>query len=234
MRKIIFAAALVFCAVFAQAQIGEKNFIDQPYVEVTGKAEREVTPDKIYLAVTISEKDSKGKQSLDQQEKDMKSALAKLGVDVAKDLTVKDMSSNFMSYWYKGNEIFTSRNYRLLVRSASLAGRAIQELKKINVSNVQLEKVDHSEMEKFKREVKVEAMKAAKEKATDLLAAIGQKAGRALWVQEFETPVYRHYAANVTMHAKVSSDSFAEAAQPELEFATIKLESTVSARFAIE
>ncbi len=235
MKKIILVAALAFCAAFAQAQVGEKNFIDQPYIEVTGKAEKEITPDKIYLRITISEKDNKAKQSLDQQEREMKLVLGKLGIDVARDLTIKDLESNFMSYWYKSTDVFTSKDYRLLVRNASMAGKAIQELKKINVSNIVLEKVDHSEMEKFRREVKVEAMKAAKVKASDLLEAVGQKAGKAIWVQEYETPIYRTYAAPMRANkVMASSDMAMSESQPELEFATIKLESTVTARFTIE
>ncbi|MDR1227169.1 MAG: SIMPL domain-containing protein [Prevotellaceae bacterium] len=231
MKKVILAAVLVGCGLFARAQ-GDKNFIDQPYIEVTGKAEREIIPDKIYLKITINEKDNKGRVSLEQQENQMKAELKKIGVEVAKDLTVKDLNSDFMSYWYKGNEIFTSKEYQLLVRNAATAGRAIQTLKKINVSNVALEKVDHSEMEKFRREVKIEAIKAAKGKASDLLEAIGHKAGRALWVMEYEQPAFRPHAANVMVKSKMSAD-VAEP-QPELEFQSIKLVSSVSAKFAIE
>jgi len=31
------------------AQNGERNFIDQPYIEVNGKSEIEVTPNEIYV-----------------------------------------------------------------------------------------------------------------------------------------------------------------------------------------
>jgi uncharacterized protein YggE len=53
-------------------------------------------------------------------------------------------------------------------------------------------------MDKFRREIKVETIKAAKDKASYLLEAIGQKAGRALWVQEYESPIYRPYYANAS------------------------------------
>ncbi len=231
MKKIILSFALSLIALFAQAQ-GEKNFIDQPYIEVNGKAEREVTPDRIYLTITISERDSKGKQSLDQQEKDMRSALSKLDIDVAKDLTVKDLESNFMSFWYKKDEVAAAKDYRLLVRSAALAGKAIQELKKINVANVQLEKVDYSEMDRLRRELRMNAMRNAQNRAADLLGAVGQTVGRLLWVQEYEQPVYRSYATNaMSARAKFAS---VEAAQPDLEFATIKVEASVNVKFAIQ
>ena len=46
MKKLMIAAAalLLSAPLFAQ----EKNFIDQPYLEVNGRAEMEVAPDEIY------------------------------------------------------------------------------------------------------------------------------------------------------------------------------------------
>jgi len=39
MKKIILAGLLLFSTIMAaNAQTGEKNFIDRPYIEVTGKA----------------------------------------------------------------------------------------------------------------------------------------------------------------------------------------------------
>ena len=48
------AALLLFSANIVSAQ--EKNFIDTPYIEVTGKAEMEVVPDEIYVGITPPEK----------------------------------------------------------------------------------------------------------------------------------------------------------------------------------
>lgn len=40
----------------SRAQTGEKNFIDQNYIEVTGTAEMEIVPDEIYLKIVLSER----------------------------------------------------------------------------------------------------------------------------------------------------------------------------------
>ena len=52
MKKLMIAAAalLLSAPLFAQ----EKNFIDQPYLEVNGRAEMEVAPDEIYVRITIN------------------------------------------------------------------------------------------------------------------------------------------------------------------------------------
>ena len=89
------AALLLFSANIVSAQ--EKNFIDTPYIEVTGKAEMEVVPDEIYVGITINEKDNKGKVSVDQQEQEMFKQLKEIGIDVEKDLVVQDMSSDLQS-----------------------------------------------------------------------------------------------------------------------------------------
>ena len=77
------AALLLFSANIVSAQ--EKNFIDTPYIEVTGKAEMEVVPDEIYVGITINEKDNKGKVSVDQQEQEMFKQLKEIGIDVEKE-----------------------------------------------------------------------------------------------------------------------------------------------------
>ncbi|MDR1023526.1 MAG: SIMPL domain-containing protein [Prevotellaceae bacterium] len=236
MKKALFLAAVAMAmfATAAKAQSGEKNFIDQPYIEVTGRAEKEVIPDEIYLKIVINENDNKAKQPLEQLESKMIAALSKLGINVSKDLAVKDLSSSFRQYWYKSSDIFASKEYQLLVSSAAMAGKALQELELLGISNISIAKVDHSEIEKLRREVKISAMKDAKSKAADLLQAIDHKVGRALWVQEVDRMPYR--ASFPVARAKMLSAN-AEAAvaqQPEVEFEKIKLEYTVTARFAIE
>lgn len=76
MKRIILlaAAALIACGAVAQT-----NETYPSYVQVTGSAEREIEPDEFYLAVTINERDSKGKISIEQQQREMVAALKKLG-----------------------------------------------------------------------------------------------------------------------------------------------------------
>ena len=96
MKKLLalFAASLFALTLAAQ----EKNFIDEPYIEVTGKAEMEVVPDRIYLRIVINEKDNKGKVSVEQQEKEMFKQLKSIGIDLEKQLSVQDMSSDLQTY----------------------------------------------------------------------------------------------------------------------------------------
>jgi len=236
MRKTIcmlFFLSLGFMAI--KAQSGEKNFLDRPYIEVTGKAEMEVVPDQIYMNIVINEKDNKGKVVLAQAERDMISRLKELGLDTKKDLSVKDMSSNFKNYWIKSSEVMTSKEYQLLVSSAQTAGKVMQGLEKIGISNVSIERVDHSQIEQFRKDIKVKAVKNAREKAVEMAQAIGQTAGKAVYIQEFENNNYMYMQGRATgIRVKTAALLDAnEAAVPEIDFEKIKLECQVSAKFEL-
>lgn len=78
MNKVILL--FLFVPVIGFSQI-EKNFIDQNYIEVTGRAEKEIVPDLIYLNIRINERDSKTKAPIAQTEKAMLAKLTEIGID---------------------------------------------------------------------------------------------------------------------------------------------------------
>lgn len=211
------------------AQSGEKNFIDQNYIEVTGTAEMEIVPDEIYLKIVLSEKD-KGKKSLEEMEKEMLSILKKAGIDVRKDLLIKDLSSDFKSYFLKRTAIQTEKEYQLCLHGADKVGTLLVELEKAGISNISVDRVDHSQLEKFRREVKVNAVKAAKEKADAFAEAVGQKAGRALYIGESGGGYYSRAAVN----ASFMTDSGMAEGAPVLDFEKIPLKHSVVVRFELK
>lgn len=215
---------------FAQ---GTKNFIDQNYIEVTGKAELEIVPDEIYLKILIDEADNKAKESLELLEKKMIKQLESLAVNIEKQLVVKDFNSDFKNYFLKKTDILTSKEYQLLVYNGKTLAQVFVALEQIGISNIEIERVDHSEIEKYRRNVKIEAIKAGQSKAAELAEAIGQSIGKAIYIHEIENYNDRVYkTANVMMRAastmSVSSDL------PNLEFEKIKLEYSVLIDFELK
>jgi len=87
------------------SQNGEKNFIDRPYIEVTGEIETEVIPDEIYLNITINENDKKGKVSVEEQENQMISTLKSLKIDLEKDFSVLDFDGFYKRKFLATNEM---------------------------------------------------------------------------------------------------------------------------------
>src|SRR5690606_17774563 len=102
------------------------------------------------------------------------------------------------------------------------------------ISNVQVDRVDHSKIEQLKRDVKIQAIKVAKEKANDMAEAIGQTAGKAVYIQEndyMSTP-YNKRAISL-MSANVMMEDAAIEQVPEIEFEKIRLEYQVLTRFEL-
>jgi uncharacterized protein len=229
--KTTLTILFVFVCLFSFAQ-DTKNFIDQNYIEVTGKAEIEIVPDEIYIQIFINEGDYKGKESLEMLEKNMLKKLQEIGIDLKKDFAVKDMSSNFKNYWLKKTDIFTSKEYQLIVHTAPVAGRVFRELEALGISNISIAKVDNSEMEKFKKEVKVNAIKIGHENAVLLAEAIGQTVGRAIYIRENE-PFFPMQANVMMVRAKgiATDESYTE---PDMEFEKIKLEYSVQVFFELK
>jgi len=216
--------------------MGQKNFIDQNYIEVNGKAEKEITPDQVFLKVLVNEEDSKGKQTLETLEKEMLKKLAEIGIDLTEDLVVVDMTSNFKNYWFKNKDIYSQREYQVKCKDARTAGMVFQELESIGISNISVERVNHSEMETFRKEVKVEAIKAAKDKAEALAAAIDQSIGKAIHIQEMDYQLFRPQMSNVAMSSIQIRGTSEKESQPQanIEFEKIKLGYSIRVSFELK
>lgn len=230
MKKLILIL-LVTCNVIIASAQGVKNFIDQPYIEVTGTDKMEIVPDEIYISIEIKEDDSKGKQQVEQLEKKMLNALSSIGIDIKKDLTILDFSSDFKEFWYKRSSIHNDKKYQLKVSSGKMAGMVYYEMEKIGLSNLSIIKTDHSKIEIFKQDVKIKAIKAAKEKANSLAQAIGQTTGKAIFVQERN---FRPYMPRMANMAFKTESSGAQMDIPDIDFEKIVLEYEIVVFFTLE
>ncbi len=216
------------------AQNGEKNFIDQNYIEVSGNADMEVTPDKIYIKILLNEKDIKGK-TITEVEKTMFDKLKEMGFDLSKDLVIKDLLSNFQYYWFIKADILLSKEYQLLVHDGKTAGKVFIELQKLGISNVSIDRVENSQINECRKDVKIAAIKAAQEKAKALALAINQDIGRAIYIQERENNLnlvgksVPGSASNITVRGYTSI-----APEPDIEFEKIRLEYNIIVRFELK
>lgn len=232
MKKTTILLLCMLMPLLAKAQV-ERNFLDRPYIEVSGKADMEVTPDEIFLGIRISEQDNKAKQSVEKLENDMKKALQSLGIDIENDLVVVDFSSNFRQQLLKRSEIFTTKEYQLKVNSGAVTAAVFYELEKLGISNITVQKIGHSDIDSLQNEVKVMAIKAARDKAEMLAKAIDHTIGAALHIVEMNAGYYpRSEKAGYVMMRADAGDT-AEAELPAIEFEKIKLEYSILAKFQI-
>jgi uncharacterized protein len=235
--KTALAILALLLSTTAFGQQGEKNFIDQNYIEVTGKSEMEIAPDKIYIKIVVNEKDTKGK-NLAEVEGSMVTKLQEIGIDTKKELAIKDVASNFKSYWLAKSDIILSKEYQLLVHDGSSAGKVFVELQNIGISNVSIDRVESSKIVDYRKEVKLQAIKAAQEKAKSLAEAIGQNAGRAIYVREVDNDGYNALqgkTSGIVVRGYANSVmSVSNSSEQNIEFEKIKLEYSVLVRFELK
>lgn len=224
MKKIILTIA-IFCSMAGFSQ--EKNFIDKPYIEVSGTADTLVVPNRIYINILISEKDTKGKKSVEELEKDMLAKLKGIGINTDKNVFMQDMISNYQKYFLKSTDILKSKSYSVLVFDAKTTTQVFSSLEQIGISNVKIEKTEYAEEKKVQLLMNSKAIINAKQNALSLTQPINQKIGNALFIG------YNiNYRNNNDDLVKIGVAFKSE--EPNIEFEKIKIESTVTAKFALE
>jgi len=229
MKKLIAMAVVALMALPAAAQMQEAY---PSYIQVTGRAEKELTPDEFYLQIVINERDSKGKISVESQQRDMVAVLRKLGVDVEKQLKMANLSSEF----FKKNTSVAMAKYQLQLGSSGEVARVWQALDDLGISNISILKVTHSQLDKYKQEVRLEAMRNARESAQEMAGAIGQTIGKCFYIYDSNSNVLPVMYDNAVLmrSAKAVADAESVAEEDPLEFKTIKLEYGVQAKFVLE
>lgn len=222
-------AVVALMALPAAAQMQEAY---PSYIQVTGRAEKELTPDEFYLQIVINERDSKGRISVENQQRDMVAALRKLGVDVEKQLKMANLSSEF----FKKNTSVAMAKYQLQLGSSGEVAKVWQTLDGLGISNVSILKVTHSQLDKYKQEVRLEAMRNAQESAREMAGAIGQTIGKCFYIYDSNSNVLPVMYDNAVLmrSAKAAADAESAAGEDPLEFKTIKLEYGVQAKFVLE
>jgi uncharacterized protein YggE len=231
--------ALLFLLTFsAIAQNNTKSVHEEPYIELTGTAEMDVVPDEIYIGIVIREKyDGKTKITIEEQEQKLKTILTSVGIDVKK-LYLSNANANMVKIQWQKKDVLTKKEYTLMVTNATEVGKVFQELDKLELRDAIIEKVSHSKIDSLRKEVRIMAIKAAKDKADYLLGAIGQKTGKALIVNE-TNPVFFMSNQNISNNSYVNYEastysSGSKISDYEIQFEKINISSSIYVKFAIE
>lgn len=222
---VLVAALMLTTSLYAQ----QTNVMDQPYIEVSGQAEVEVVPDKIYVQITI-DGDSKGQETVLQQEKEMVQRFDALGIDVEKKLVVQELFNSAL----KSNKVTTFKMYRLEVNSATQLAHVFQALQAIGIAQAEIESVDISNKEELIQQIRAEAAKNARKNALVLANALGQELGKALYVQDYSTSPYEYMNMSTRDYAIAEVREVVAEAAPVLEFQKVTLNSSVRVRFLLK
>lgn len=204
-------------------------------IDVTGRSEMEITPDIIYVGISLQEYFNGNKKMADinDLERKLQNAVIKAGIP-KENLVVNNVSSYNYNWEKKKNPNFVaSKQYRLKLTDITKFNEIIGALDPKAVQYTNIESYDHSRIIEYKRELRKQALQAAKEKATYLAETLGDKIGDALEINVIDDdnngprPVY----ANAMARFKTEDAQSAEPA--DISFQTIRLNAQVRVVFQL-
>lgn len=215
----------------------QEKFI--PMIEVTGSAEMSIVPDEVEFEIILSSNYKSTKHSMEDVEKKF--------FDVLEAHSIPKMAVSFISidnayywyyWWWDYRHHYDTKTYKLKFDCSKYDLSFIKDFDTDFIRSIRITKSSHSKITEYRRLVKIEAIKAAKDKASVLLEAIGQKAGKVLEVIEIQEPVNNNYwyggygqqcLTSNTMMAQPSSGS----GDNESRVPSIKLRFEIKTKFEI-
>ena len=227
MKTILLVITLVSFGAFGQLTDSKSRTI-----EVKGSSEIEVTPDEIFVAITLKEyKKGSNKVSLDQLEAGLVKSLRKLDIEEDK-LRVQNVYGYNWNWRKKRSDDFLgTKTFVLEVSDLKKMNDLVEMLDPEGLNNMNVQSYSHSEIEKLRKEVKIGAMMAAKEKATYLLESVDEQLGKIMEVQEVD---YGYQSPMMHSNMALRESSFiANDYESDIDFKKIKLRAEMRVVFEI-
>lgn len=212
-------------------------------IEVSGSHELKIEPETIYFNINIEEywaeefegkkwEEFKTKIEVEKIESDLISELKKLGVGMDQ-ITLKQAGN----YWRsRGKDFLINKNLELKLASFKMVNTISNTLKTRGIKSMNVSKLDHSNIEQFKLQVKKEALQNAKTKAEALVAVYGQTLGRAVSILEIDQNMGVRPMVQAQSRAyKMSAESSMNSSSVEYEnFRQINLKASMRVSFQID
>ncbi len=182
--KQLFALALTTFLFLSTTFSQNTSWPNEPYIEVKGSAETEITPNEIYIQVVLKEyEESKVLVPMATIEENFVAKMKAIGL-AKEHIHLDQFSTCHIRVRKKKHKQLQTKTFDVMITSVDQILPLMEALGEIPEANARLARVSHSELERFRKEVKQEAAKAAKEKATLLSDAVGAKIGKPLKIVE--------------------------------------------------
>ena len=231
---IVFATIMLFLAMPTKSTAQTDT---QSYIDISATVEREVTPNELYLQITISEKDYKGKKTLEEMQDAMIGVLEINRIDIPECLTLSYMGSEISYKTFSKNMIAkTEATYLLKLNDATTMQNVIASLEERQISDIELVRTKYTGEKELKAEMGVEAMQQAKAEAQILAGAIEQEIGKAInisyWMSSGESQprLYKSQARSMTEEAIADNSVM----QPVISIGKNTYRFTVNVRFELK
>ncbi len=236
MKKIIIVVAI---CMFALGTMAQENKPIQRTISVSGSSETEVVPDEIYVQVDLLEytKKNGGKIDINTIKNNFLAACKSIGLS-EKEVTVQSYQGYDNNYWWlrknkkKDPDMKAGITYFIKVASVNKLDELVSKMDDEATQNFFISKASYSKMNELKKDLKIAAVKAAREKAIYLSEALGEHIGEALTINdpmEYNPP--QPYYANQML--KREQDN-ASAPAIDVDFKKIKIQFEVNVVFALK
>jgi uncharacterized protein YggE len=235
MKQIITTIAVCMLTMQTMAQ-ETKPF--QKTISVSGSSQIEVVPDEIYVQVDLREYNKKNgdKVDINKIKNNFLAACKSMGL-TDKDVTVQSYQGYDNNYWLlkkkkQNPDMKAGISYWIKVDKVDKLDELVDKMDDEATQNFFIAKTAYSKMDELKKDMKMAAVKAAKEKAIYLSQAIGENIGDAITIND---PVEvgqqpQPYYANRIM--KMEDDA---AAPPmDVDFKKMKIQFEVNVVFALK
>lgn len=212
MRTILLLLVSTLLVFPLQAQETNKR-----YIEVTGTSEIEIVPDKIHYIIEIREYfeeefDGKSKPeeyhtkvSLSQIEQNLRKTLAEAGItqDAIRMQEIGD-------YWRKqGQDFLISKKFDITLTDFRQINEIVKRIDTKGIHTMRIGELENKDILAYHQKGKIEALKAAQQKATYLVEALGKKLGDVIRiVEEGNSNIFPFAQSNVLSSDAASFDNF--------------------------
>ena len=237
MKKLLTIAFLLGTIFMTQAQT--TNIESYRKVATKGYAEKEVTPDIIYLSISLKEfymdGNMKKKVFIETLEKQLYDAAMAIGVK-KEDFTVQNIYSYNYQNKKKNNELLQARQYRIKVTNLDGLHAMLDKVDPQGLESTSINGYDHSQKREIEKELKTAAVKDARQNAEILAAADGGSIGKVLVINDNSNfnfselmPVTRMYAKTAMM-----DNAAGESGDLSLDIRPIKLTCYIDGVFELK
>ncbi len=243
MKKLIFLSgfSLLFSASYSQ-QTAANPF--PKTISVNGSAEMEIVPDQIFVNVVLREYQKKGesKKELETLKNDFLAACKTAGIA---DSVISIVSYTGYNDYFglrkkkKAPDLFAGITYQVKFSASKQMDDLVDKLDDEATQRFDIVNTGHSKMSEFRKQLKIQAVKAAKDKAIYLTEAIGEKLGSAIKVEEPAEPSLEYARGSNTISQVNISNSYNKPdwnndKSIEVNFKSFKLRYVVDVVYALQ
>ena len=190
MKKLIFITTIILISALINAQ--QPIFTSNPFpktIIVSGSAEMEIIPDEIFVNITLREYQKRG-----EDKKDIETIKTNF-FQSCKIAGIPDSVISIFSFTGYGNyfsfkkrkrdpNLMTAITYQVKFKDSKTMDALVEALDDEATQNFQIYGTSHSKIMEFRKQLKIKAVQAAKEKAAYLTDALAEKLGEAITIKE--------------------------------------------------